>query len=82
MNVGSAVLLPEVFLKAITVARNTGHAVEDLTTANFDMLSQYRPSTNVVRRPGKRGFNLIGQHEVLLPLFRMAVLGELEGLTS
>ena len=81
MNVGSAVLLPEVFLKAITVARNTGHAVEDLTTANFDMLSHYRPSTNVVRRPGKRGFNLIGQHEVLLPLFRMAVLGELEGLT-
>jgi hypothetical protein len=77
INVGSAVLLPEVFLKAITVARNTGHAVEDLTTANFDMLSHYRPTTNVVRRPAKRGFNLIGQHEILLPVFRMAVLAEL-----
>jgi len=77
VNVGSAVLLPEVFLKAVTVARNTGHPVEDLTTANFDMLSHYRPTTNVVRRPGKRGFNLLGQHEVLLPLFRMAVLAEL-----
>ena len=77
INVGSAVLLPEVFLKAITVARNTGHPVEDLTTANFDMLSHYRPATNVVRRPGKRGFNLLGQHEILLPLFRMAVLAEL-----
>jgi hypothetical protein len=77
MNVGSAVLLPEVFLKAVTVARNTGHEVEDLTTANFDMLSLYRPTTNVVRRPAKRGFNLIGQHEILLPLFRMAVLAEL-----
>jgi len=77
INVGSAVLLPEVFLKAITVARNTGHAVEDLTTANFDMLAHYRTTTNVVRRPGKRGFNLIGQHEVLLPVFRMAVLAEL-----
>ncbi len=77
INVGSAVLLPEVFLKAVTVARNTGHAVEDLTTANFDMLSHYRPTTNVVRRPAKRGFNLIGQHEILLPIFRMAVLAEL-----
>lgn len=77
INVGSAVLLPEVFLKAITVARNTGTPVDDLTTANFDMLSHYRTTTNVVRRPGKRGFNLIGQHEVLLPIFRMAVLAEL-----
>jgi hypothetical protein len=77
INVGSAVLLPEVFLKAVTVARNTGHPVEDLTTANFDMLAHYRPTTNVVRRPGKRGFNLLGQHEILLPLFRMAVLAEL-----
>lgn len=77
INVGSAVLLPEVFLKAVTVARNTGHPVEDLTTANFDMLTHYRPTTNVVRRPAQRGFNLIGQHEILLPLFRMAVLAEI-----
>ncbi len=77
LNVGSAVLLPEVFLKAITVARNTGHPVEDLTTANFDMLQHYRTTTNVVRRPAKRGFNLIGHHELLVPLFRLAVLAEL-----
>jgi hypothetical protein len=77
INVGSAVLLPEVFLKAVTVARNTGHPVDDLTTANFDMISHYRTTTNVVRRPGARGFNLIGQHEILLPVFRMAVLAEL-----
>jgi hypothetical protein len=77
MNVGSAVLLPEVFLKAVTVARNAGHPVEDLTTANLDMLSHYRPATNVVKRPGKRGFNLLGQHEILLPLLRMAILAEL-----
>lgn len=77
INIGSAVLLPEVFLKTITVARNTGHPVEDLTTANFDMLAHYRTTTNVVRRPGKRGFNFIGQHEILLPVFRMAVLAEL-----
>ena len=77
MNLGSAVLLPEVFLKAITVARNTGHPVEDLTTANFDMLQHYRPTTNVVRRPSKRGFNLIGHHEIMLPLLRMAILAEL-----
>jgi hypothetical protein len=77
INVGSAVLLPEVFLKTITVARNTGHPVADLTTANFDMIAHYRTTTNVVRRPGKRGFNLIGQHEILLPIFRMAVIAEL-----
>jgi hypothetical protein len=77
INVGSAVLLPEVFLKAVTVARNTGHAVEDLTTANFDMLPHYRPATNVVKRPPARGFNLIGHHEILLPLFRIAVLAEM-----
>lgn len=77
INVGSAVLLPEVFLKAVTVARNTGHAIEDLTTANFDMLPHYRPSTNVVKRPPARGFNLLGHHELMLPLFRLAVLAEM-----
>lgn len=78
LNLGSAVLLPEVFLKAVTVARNTGHAVEDLTTGNFDMLPHYRPATNVVKRPPARGYSLTGHHEILLPLFRMAVLAELE----
>ena len=77
LNIGSAVLLPEVFLKAVTVARNTGHPVEDLTTANFDMLPHYRPATNVVKRPPARGFNLTGHHEIMVPLFRLAVLAEL-----
>lgn len=78
MNLGSAVLLPEVFLKAVTVARNTGHAVEDLTTVNLDMLPHYRPATNVVKRPPARGFSLMGQHEVMIPLLRLAVLAELD----
>ncbi|MCE9635492.1 MAG: hypothetical protein K8T90_07285 [Planctomycetes bacterium] len=78
INAGSAVILPEVFLKAVTVARNTGHPVEDLTTANFDMLPHYRPTTNVVKRPPARGYNLTGHHELMLPLFRMAVLAEME----
>ena len=76
VNVGSAVLLPEVFLKAVTVARNTGHAVEDLTTADLDMLPHYRPATNVVKRPPARGYSLMGHHEILVPLLRMAVLAE------
>lgn len=78
LNLGSAVLLPEVFLKAVTVARNTGHAVEDLTTADLDMLPHYRPATNVVKRPPARGFSLTGHHEIMVPLLRMAVLGELQ----
>jgi hypothetical protein len=77
LNVGSAVLLPEVFLKAVTVARNTGHAVEDLTTANLDMLTHYRPATNVVKRPPARGYQLTGHHELMIPLLRLAVLAEL-----
>jgi hypothetical protein len=78
LNVGSAVLLPEVFLKCVTVARNTGHPVEDLTTGNFDMLPHYRPATNVVKRPPARGYNVLGHHEILVPLFRLAVLAALE----
>jgi hypothetical protein len=77
LNVGSAVALPEVFLKALTVARNLGHRVEQFTTANFDMLSHYRPLQNVVRRPTEgvgQGFSLLGQHEVLLPLFYQAII--------
>lgn len=78
LNLGSAVLLPEVFLKAVTVARNTGHPVEDLTTANLDMLPHYRPSTNVVKRPPARGFSLTGHHEIMIPLLRAAVLAAME----
>ena len=76
INVGSAVVLPEVFLKAITVARNTGHPVSDLTTGSFDMYRMYRPETNVVRRPPKRGYSVIGHHEILVPLFHALVLKE------
>jgi deoxyhypusine synthase len=70
-NVGSAVILPEVFLKALALARNLGFKVRRFTTVNLDFIRQYRPSVNVVERPtrlGGRGISLIGQHEILLPL--------------
>lgn len=71
LNVGSAVLLPEVFLKAVTLARNLGHTIRDFTTANFDFIQGYRPNTNVVNRPTKgvgRGYSLTGHHEIMIPL--------------
>lgn len=76
LNFGSAVVLPEVFLKAVSVARNLGYG-GDFTTADFDFIRQYRPSTNVVRRPhlgthGK-GFSLTGHHELMFPLFWQGV---------
>jgi hypothetical protein len=74
VNAGSAVLLPEVFLKAVTVARNTGHPIEGLFTANLDMLRHYRPLTNVVKRPPERGVDLAGHHEIMLPLLRLLIL--------
>jgi hypothetical protein len=79
LNVGSAVILPEVFLKAVSVARNLGHSLEGMHTANFDMLRQYRPMQNVVGRPVAPGFGhtVTGQHEILLPLLRQAVVEEL-----
>ena len=70
-NIGSAVLLPEVFLKALTLCRNTGHAVSGFTTVNLDMLQHYRPEQNVVRRPTQehgQGYTLTGHHEIMLPL--------------
>lgn len=80
LNLGSAVLLPEVFLKAITVVRNLGYEVNNLTTANFDFIRHYRPATNVVHRPtmqGGRGFNFTGHHELLIPLLAAALLDAL-----
>lgn len=77
LNVGSAVLLPEVFLKAVTLARNLGHELTDITTANLDFIQSYRPNTNVVQRPTRgvgRGFSLTGHHELMLPLLRAAIL--------
>lgn len=71
LNLGSAVVMPEVFLKAVTAARNLGHPLEDFTTANFDFIQHYRPLTNVVRRPVAgvgRGYAITGHHEVMIPL--------------
>lgn len=72
LNIGSAVTMPEIFLKAITVVRNLGYSLQEITTANFDFIQQYRPSTNVVRRPtangAGRGFSVTGHHELMIPL--------------
>ncbi|MCK5070674.1 MAG: hypothetical protein KAR01_09030 [Desulfocapsa sp.] len=80
LNVGSAVLLPEVFLKALTLVRNLGHKVDNFTTANFDFMKHYRTLTNVVNRPtatGGRGYNIIGHHELMIPLLAASLLDEL-----
>jgi len=80
VNIGSAVVLPEVFLKAFSLAANLGKAPRKLTTVNMDFIRHYRPSLNVVERPtlheGK-GFNLIGHHEIMLPLLAAAILEEM-----
>jgi len=81
LNLGSAVILPEVFLKALTLARNLGHRVEAITTVNLDFIQHYRPLTNVVRRPtreGGRGYALTGHHELLFPLLAAMVVEEWE----
>jgi hypothetical protein len=78
-NIGSAVLLPEVFLKAFTVAQNLGANLCHFVTVNMDMNSHYRPGENVVRRPstvGGKGYNLIGRHELMLPLLAQAIVEE------
>ncbi|HEX8846155.1 MAG TPA: hypothetical protein VF791_16000 [Pyrinomonadaceae bacterium] len=72
LNVGSAVVLPEIFLKAVTLVRNLGHPLSDMTTANLDFIQSYRPLTNVVRRPvadgAGRGYSITGHHELIIPL--------------
>ncbi|MCZ6873994.1 MAG: hypothetical protein O7G88_10770 [bacterium] len=76
-NIGSAVLLPEVFLKALTLCRNTGHQVAHFFTLNLDMQQHYRPAYNVVNRPTQgsgRGYTLTGHHEIMLPLLYMMIL--------
>jgi hypothetical protein len=78
LNCGSAVILPEVFLKAVALARNRGDALADLTTINIDFLRMYRPQTNVLTRPvaGGRGLgiSLVGHHEILIPLLAAAIV--------
>jgi hypothetical protein len=82
INAGSAVILPEVFLKAVSLARNVGHRLEAFTTVNLDFIRHYRPMVNVVQRPtarGGQGINLVGHHEILLPLIAAGVLEALGG---
>ena len=82
LNLGSAVILPEVFLKALTIVRNLGHPARNFTTANFDMLQHYRPRVNVVQRPtalGGKGYSITGHHELMIPLLAAAVK---EGLAN
>lgn len=82
LNLGSAVILPEVFLKAVTLARNLGHRVAEITTVDLDFIRHYRPLTNVVQRPtslGGRGYALTGHHEIMFPLLAAGWLESLEG---
>ena len=78
LNCGSAVVLPEVFLKAVALARNRGIPLTGLTTVNLDFVRLYRPQTNVVSRPvagtGGKGYSLVGQHEILIPLLAAAII--------
>ncbi len=81
LNLGSAVILPEVFLKALSLARNLGHRVDHFTTVNMDFLQHYRPTVNVVNRPtrkGGKGYSLIGHHEIMFPLLAAAVMEEID----
>jgi hypothetical protein len=77
LNIGSAVSLPEVFLKAVTIVRNLGGKLQDFTTANFDFIQHYRPQTNVVRRPvagaAGQGYSVTGHHELMIPLLAAAI---------
>jgi hypothetical protein len=82
INLGSAVIIPEVFLKAASVVRNLGFSLRALTTVNMDFLRQYRPLVNVVQRPtmeGGLGINLTGHHEIMFPLLLAAVFEQIEG---
>jgi hypothetical protein len=77
LNCGSAVVLPEVFLKAVALVRNQGIALDGLTTVNLDFMRHYRPQTNVVSRPVQgigRGYSLIGHHEIMIPLLAAALI--------
>jgi hypothetical protein len=78
LNVGSAVVMPEVFLKAVSAVRNLAHPLANFTTVNFDFLQHYRPRVNVVERPhagsGGRGYAITGHHEIMLPLLAAALI--------
>jgi hypothetical protein len=77
INLGSAVLLPEIFLKAVTLCRNLGNPLKHFTTVNMDFVQHYRPNTNVVRRPtqgGGKGYAITGHHEIMFPLLAAAII--------
>jgi hypothetical protein len=81
LNVGSAVILPEIFLKAITLVRNLEYKLKEFTTVDLDFIKHYRPLTNVVARPtatGGQGISLVGHHEILLPLIAAGVIEQLD----
>jgi hypothetical protein len=81
LNVGSAVILPEIFLKATTLVRNLGYSLDEFTTVNLDFIRHYRPLTNVIARPtarGGRGIGIVGHHEILLPLIAAGIIELLE----
>ena len=80
LNLGSAVIIPEVFVKELNLARNLGHKVTQITTINMDFIRHYRPSVNVLDRPtagGGRAIHLTGHHEIMFPLLFSSVLEEL-----
>jgi deoxyhypusine synthase len=77
MNLGSAVIMPEVFVKAVSVANNFGHNLDGLVTVNLDKQAQYRSRVNVLERPSSEGIELIGHHEIMLPLLHLAVTCQL-----
>jgi hypothetical protein len=81
INLGSAVIMPEVFLKALSLVRNLGYTAKNMTTVNMDFIKHYRTITNVVHRPtldGGKGYNLIGHHEIMFPLLTAAILEALD----
>jgi hypothetical protein len=83
INAGSAVVMPEVFLKAVSTVRNLGHDLREFTTVNLDFLQHYRPRVNVVERPhshaGGHGYSLTGHHEIMIPLIAAALVGNSAG---
>lgn len=77
LNIGSAVIMPEVFLKALCLVRNLGHKVEKFLTVNMDMIQHYRPQANVLKRPTQQGYAITGHHEIMIPLLRIGILSKL-----
>ncbi|HQR06417.1 MAG TPA: hypothetical protein PLN21_06320 [Gemmatales bacterium] len=82
MNLGSAVIMPEVFLKAVSVVRNFAHSLDGMVAVNLDKNSNYRSRVNVTERPADRGYELIGHHEIMIPLLHAAVAAKLAQIHS